>query len=76
MGIYSQSTVTELNAMRGRLLASLQDRLTSPTAAGGNGRSVQFQQDTDKIKAEISAIDAEIQTRSGCGAVRGPIYLV
>jgi hypothetical protein len=43
MGIYRPLTIDELQAMRTRLMAALQDRLASPTSAAHNGRSVQFQ---------------------------------
>lgn len=75
MGIYSHLSVTELEALRSKLSASLTDRLTAPTSAGYNGRNVQFQQRISDIRRELESVQAELARRQG-GVVRGPIYLV
>jgi len=79
MGIYRHLSVEELQATRTRLMASLHDRLASPTAAAHNGRSIQYQQDVAEIRKEIAALSEELEARgagvSG-GTVRGPIYIV
>jgi len=56
-------------------MASLQDRLTAPTSAAHNGRSVQYQQNVAEIRKEIAAVSEELDRRSG-GSSRGPIYMV
>ncbi len=75
MGIYRHHTVSELQAIRTRLMASLQDRLTTPTSAAHNGRSVQYQQPVAEIRKEIAAVSEELDRRTGGGS-RGPIYIV
>lgn len=75
MGLYSHFTVTELTALRDRLMASLHDRLTAPTAAASNGRSIQYQQSVDQIRKELADINVEIARRNG-QATRAPIYMV
>ena len=75
MGIYRHLTDAELQATRTRLMASLQDRLTAPTLAAHNGRSVQYQQNVAEIRKEIAAVSEELDRRSGAGS-RGPIYIV
>ncbi|MBB3641163.1 hypothetical protein [Variovorax atrisoli] len=75
MGIYRHLSVSELQATRARLMASLQDRLTAPTSAAHNGRSVQYQQNVAEIRKEIAAVGEELDRRSG-GSSRGPIYMV
>lgn len=75
MGLYSHYTTAELEALRQRLMDSLHARLTGPTAATSNGRSVQFQQQTDNIRKEAAAVGTELERRSG-QADRRPIYLV
>jgi len=75
MGIYRHHTVSELQTIRTRLMASLQDRLTTPTTAAHNGRSVQYQQNVAEIRKEIAAVSEELDRRNGGGS-RGPIYLV
>ena len=75
MSLYGHYTLDELKALRTRLLASLHDRLTAPTQAGGNGRSVAFNQDPAAIEAQLVKINAEIARREGTTAP-GPIYLV
>lgn len=52
MGIYRHFTDAELQATRPRLMASLQGRLTAPTLAAHNGRSVQYQQNIAKIRKD------------------------
>ncbi|WP_431113063.1 hypothetical protein [Variovorax paradoxus] len=56
-------------------MPSLQDRLTAPTLAAHNGRSVQYQQNVAEIRKEIAAVSEELDRRSGAGS-RGPIYIV
>lgn len=56
-------------------MASLHDRLTAPTSAAHNGRSVQYQQNVAEIRKEIATVSEELDRRSG-GASRGPIYIV
>lgn len=75
MGIYSHLTDTQLTDLRAQLVASLTSRLTGPTSASSNGRSIAFQQQTADIKREIEGINAEIATRQG-QALRRPIYIV
>lgn len=75
MGLYSHFTVTELTALRDRLMASLHDRLTAPTAAASNGRSIQYQQSVDQIRKELADVNVEIARRNG-QATRSPIYMV
>jgi len=75
MGLYSHYTTPDLEALRQRLMDSLHARLTGPTAASSNGRSVQFQQQTDKIKQEAAEVSAELARRTG-QFDRRPIYLV
>lgn len=75
MGIYRHHTLSELQAIRTRLMASLQDRLTTPTTAAHNGRSVQYQQNVAEIRKEIGAVSEELDRRTGGGS-RGPIYIV
>lgn len=75
MGIYSHFTDPQLTELRDKLVASLTARLTAPTSASTNGRSVSFQQRTDEIRREIEAVNAEVATRQGL-SVRRPIYLV
>lgn len=75
MGLYSHYTVNELTALRDRLMGSLHDRLTAPTAATSNGRSIQYQQDLKQIRQELADVNTEIARRSG-QATRAPIYMV
>lgn len=75
MGIYSHLTDDELRATRARLSASLTDRLTTPTAGGFNGRTVEYRQRMEDIRREIGDINAELGNRAGTPS-RGPIYLV
>lgn len=75
MGTYSHYTVDELAALRDRLMASLHDRLTGPTSAASNGRSVQYAAQTDGIRKELAAVNAELARRNG-QATRRPIYMV
>ena len=75
MGLYSHYSTPDLEALRQRLMDSLHARLTGPTSATSNGRSVQFQQQTDKIKQEAAEVSAELARRAGQFA-RRPIYLV
>lgn len=75
MGLYRHYTTTELEALRKRLLDSLHARLTGPTSATSNGRNVQFQQQTDKIKKEAADVAAELDRRCGIASHR-PIYIV
>lgn len=75
MGIYSHLTDTELTALRGQLVASHTARLTGPTSASSNGRSISYQQQTQSIKREIEEINAEIDQRAG-RTQRRPIYIV
>jgi len=75
MGIYSRSTDEDLQQQRAQLHAALIARLTQPTSAAHNGRSIAYQQRTDDIKREISAIDAELDRRAGV-RTGGPIYMV
>lgn len=75
MGLYSHYTADELVALRARLMASLHDRLTGPSAATSNGRSVQYNAQTDGIRKELDAVNAELARRTG-QAARRPIYMV
>lgn len=75
MGIYRHLSDAELAAMRDRLLASLQQRLTAPTSASNNGRNVQYQQSAKDIRKELEQVIEEIDSRAGHCA-RRPIYLV
>jgi len=75
MGIYRYLSVSELQATRTRLMASLQDRLTAPTSAAHNGRSVQYQQSVAEIRKEIAAVSEELDRRSG-GSSLDPICIV
>lgn len=75
MGIYSHFTDLQLTELRDKLVASLTDRLTAPTSASTNGRSVAYQQRTDEIRREIEAVNSEIATRQGL-SVRRPIYVI
>lgn len=75
MGIYSHLQTAELVELRTKLVTSLTDRLTAPTAVGFNGRNVQYQQRTDDIRRAIDAVSAEISQRQG-QVTRRPIYLV
>jgi hypothetical protein len=75
MGLYSHYTTPDLEALRQRLMDSLHARLTGPTSATSNGRSVQFQQQTDNIRKEADAVTAELNRRNGVVSHR-PIYLV
>lgn len=75
MGLYSHYTANELTALRDRLMASLHDRLTAPTAAASNGRSIQYQQSVEQIRKELADVNVEIARRSG-QATRSPIYMV
>lgn len=72
---YGHYTVSQLETLRDRLLASLHDRLTAPTSAAGTGRRVDYQQNPDQIRAELVAVNAELARRAGTVA-RGPIYIV
>lgn len=75
MGLYSYYSTSDLEALRQRLMDSLHDRLTGPTSATSNGRSVQFQQQTDHIRKEAAEVAAELARRNG-QFDRRPIYLV
>jgi len=75
MGTYSHLSDEELTQLRTRLVTSLTDRLTGPSAASTNGRSIQYQQRTDEIRSEIADINRELARRAGRSA-GGPIYLV
>ena len=75
MGLYRNSTEHELRDLRATLFASLHERLTGPTSATVNGRSVQFQQRTEELRCELADIDAELSRRAGV-PLRGPIYIV
>lgn len=75
MGLYSHLTTDELTALRGKLLASLTDRLTGPTSVGYQNRSVAYQQSTADIRRELAAIGDELAARTG-SATRRPIYVV
>lgn len=75
MGIYSHYSLQELHTLRGTLTKSLHDRLTKPTAGGSGDRNARFDQRTDEIRKEITAVCAEIDLRTGTPAGR-PIYMV
>lgn len=75
MGTYSHLTENELTALRAQYVVSLTARLTAPTSASNNGRSVAYQQSIRDIRGEIDAINAELAQRQG-QAQRRPIYLV
>jgi hypothetical protein len=75
MGIYSHLTETALAELRDKLVASLTQRLTAPTSASTNGRMVAYQQRTEEIRREITAVNDELANRQGC-ATRRPIYVV
>lgn len=75
MGIYSHFTTEQLTAKRDSYLAALEARLTGPSAASSNGRSIQYQQDTRQLERQVAAINDELALRSG-RASRRPIYLV
>lgn len=75
MGIYSHFSTEQLTVKRDGYLAALEARLTGPTSASGNGRSIQYQQDTRQLERQIAAINDELALRGG-GASRRPIYLV
>lgn len=75
MGIYRHLTDEQLTQKRDRLLDSLEQRLTGPTAASAQGRSVQYGQQTDAIRKELEQINAELDVRTGTASHR-PIYLV
>lgn len=76
MGLYSHYAEQQLTELRDRLMGSLHARLTGPTAAGYNGRTVQYQQRTDDIRKELSLVNLELDRRAGRVAAGGPIYLV
>ena len=59
---------------RADYLAALEARLTLPTTASGEGRSVQFGQAPADIERQLRAVNEELARRSG-GVTRGPIYL-
>lgn len=73
-GIYSHLTTEQLQAKRDTYLAALEARLTLPTTASGEGRSVQFAQVSADIERQLRAVNEELARRSG-GVTRGPIYL-
>ena len=75
MGIYSHLTETALAELRDKLVASLTQRLTAPTSASTNGRMVAYQQRTEEIRREITAVNDELANRQGC-ATRRPIYVI
>lgn len=75
MGIYSHLSNEQLTQKRDRLIDSLEQRLTGPTAASSQGRSVQYQQQTEAISKELERITGEIEARAGTSS-RRPIYLV
>ncbi|MFZ7309780.1 hypothetical protein [Comamonas jiangduensis] len=74
MGIYSHLTTEQLQAKRDTYLAALEARLTLPTSASGEGRSVQFGQAPADIERQLRAVNEELARRTG-GVTRGPIYL-
>lgn len=74
MGLHSHLDDAQLAALRDKLHASLVDRLTSATSIGMQGRNVAYQQRTDDIRREISAIGDELALRQG-RATRGPIHV-
>lgn len=76
MGIYSHYTDSELTALRTRFVDALNELLTGPTAAQGNGRSVQFQRKPDELRASINEVNNEIAKRAGTTPGGGPIYMV
>jgi hypothetical protein len=75
MGIYSHLTIQQLETQRAELSAALQRRLTQPSSASSNGRSISYQQQIADIRRELLAINAELAHRCG-QRVAGPIYLV
>lgn len=74
MGIYSHLTTAQLQAKRDTFLAALEARLTLPTMASGEGRSVQFAQTPADLERQLRAVNEELARRAG-SATRGPIYL-
>ena len=64
-----------LQTAHARLMRSLQGRLTAPTLAAHNGRSIQHQQNVAEIRKELAAVSEELDRRSGAGS-RGRIDLV
>lgn len=74
MGIYSHLGTDELTALRQQLVTSLTARLTTPTSASHQNRSVAYQQRTDEIRREIAAINDELAARQGA-RTRAPIYV-
>lgn len=75
MGLYSHYTESQLTELRDRLMGSLHARLTGPTSAGYNGRTIQYQQRTDDIRKEMALVNLELDRRAG-RISGGPIYLV
>jgi hypothetical protein len=74
--MYGHRTVEDLTALRTRLEAALEARLTAPTVAGANGRTVQY--DTRVIadlQRQIRDITNELAVKAGTVS-SGPIYLV
>lgn len=82
MGLYRHYTVAELQALRDRLMAALHARLTGPSAAASNGRSLSYGipsaagQTIDQLRKELAAVNAELDRRNGGAAQHRPIYLV
>lgn len=75
MGTYSHLTNYALEELRDKLVDSLTQRLTSPTSASHNARSVAYQQRPEDLRREIAAINEEIATRQG-RTTRGPIHVI
>lgn len=75
MGIYSHLTDVELTELRAKLVASLTDRLTTPSAVGFNGRNVAWQQRTDDLRRELAAVADELAARQG-QALHRPIHVI
>lgn len=73
--MYEHMALSDLTALRDRLIASLHARLTGPSMAESTGRRVQYQQSVDQIRREIEAVNAEITRRAG-RVTRVPIYMV